>query len=115
MTFGFQSAVDIATDAIDYIHTTAASHARVFIVEVMGHKVGWLTLNAGMAGGADIILIPEIPYDINKVVEKIEERNRRGPPVHRRQKDKGSSPAFSCTPSWTAWHPPWRWRPPPRR
>ena len=78
MTFGFQSAVDIATDAIDYIHTTAASHARVFIVEVMGHKVGWLTLNAGMAGGADIILIPEIPYDINKVVEKIEERNRRG-------------------------------------
>ena len=61
MTFGFQSAVDIATDAIDCIHTTAASHGRVFIVEVMGHKVGWLTLNAGMAGGADIILLPEIP------------------------------------------------------
>jgi len=78
MTFGFQSAVDIATDAIDYIHTTAASHRRVFIVEVMGHKVGWLTLNAGMAGGADIILIPEIPYDIDKIVEKIEERNKRG-------------------------------------
>ena len=78
MTFGFQSAVDIATDAIDYIHTTAASHSRVFIVEVMGHKVGWLTLNAGMASGADIILIPEIPYDIKKVVEKIEDRNRRG-------------------------------------
>ena len=54
MTFGFQSAVNIATDAIDCIHTTAASHNRVFIVEVMGHKVGWLTLNAGMAGGADI-------------------------------------------------------------
>ena len=78
MTFGFQSAVDIATDAIDCIHTTAASHSRVFIVEVMGHKVGWLTLNAGMASGADIILIPEIPYDLKKVVEKIEDRNRKG-------------------------------------
>ena len=66
MTFGFQSAVDIATDAIDRIHTTAASHNRVFLVEVMGHKVGWLTLYAGIAGGADIILIPEIPYDIDK-------------------------------------------------
>ena len=78
MTFGFQSAVDIATNAIDCIHTTAASHGRVFIVEVMGHKVGWLTLNAGMAGGADIILIPEIPYDINSVVEAINERSKRG-------------------------------------
>lgn len=78
MTFGFQSAVDIATDAIDYIHTTAASHSRVFIVEVMGHKVGWLTLNAGMASGADIILIPEIPYDLKKVIEKIEDRNKKG-------------------------------------
>jgi 6-phosphofructokinase len=78
MTFGFQSAVDIATDAIDCIHTTAASHGRVFIVEVMGHKVGWLTLNAGMAGGADIILLPEIPYDIDKVIEKIEDRDKRG-------------------------------------
>ena len=64
MTFGFYSAVNIATDAIDCIHTTAASHNRVFIVEVMGHKVGWLTLYSGIAGGADIILIPEIPYDI---------------------------------------------------
>lgn len=78
MTFGFQSAVNIATDAIDCIHTTAASHGRVFIVEVMGHKVGWLTLNAGMAGGADIILIPEIPYDIDKVIDKIEERDKSG-------------------------------------
>ena len=78
MTFGFQSAVNVATDAIDCIHTTAASHGRVFIVEVMGHKVGWLTLNAGMAGGADIILIPEIPYDIDKVVKKIKERHERG-------------------------------------
>ncbi len=78
MTFGFQSAVDIATQCIDQIHTTAASHGRVFIVEVMGHKVGFLTLNAGMAGGADIILIPEIPYDIDKVIEAIKLRNERG-------------------------------------
>ena len=76
MTFGFQSAVDIATECIDCIHTTAASHGRVFIVEVMGHKVGWLTLHAGIAGGADIVLIPEIPYDINKVCEAIEKRNK---------------------------------------
>ena len=60
MTFGFQSAVNIATNAIDCIHTTATSHGRVFIVEIMGHKVGSLTLHAGIAGGADIILIPEI-------------------------------------------------------
>ncbi|MBD5501850.1 MAG: 6-phosphofructokinase, partial [Lachnospiraceae bacterium] len=78
MTFGFQSAVNIATDAIDYIHTTASSHGRTFIVEVMGHKVGFLTLNAGMAGGADIILIPEIPYDIKKIVAAIEKRNKSG-------------------------------------
>lgn len=78
MTFGFQSAVDIATEAIDCIHTTADSHGRVFIVEVMGHKVGWLTLNAGMAGGADVILIPEIPYDIHKVIDAIEGREKRG-------------------------------------
>ena len=78
MTFGFQSAVDVATNAIDCIHTTAASHGRVFIVEVMGHKVGWLTLNAGIAGGADIILIPEIPYDLDKVATKIQERHDRG-------------------------------------
>ena len=78
MTFGFQSAVDIATDCIDCIHTTAASHGRIFIVEVMGHKVGYLTLNAGMAGGADIILIPEIPYDINKIVEAVKTREKNG-------------------------------------
>lgn len=78
MTFGFQSAVNIATDAIDCIHTTAASHGRVFIVEVMGHKVGWLTLHAGIAGGADIILIPEIPYDAKKVISAIEHRAKAG-------------------------------------
>ncbi len=78
MTFGFQSAVDIATDCIDMIHTTAASHGRIFIVEIMGHKVGWLPLNAGLAGGADIILIPEIPYDIDRIADKIKERHDRG-------------------------------------
>ncbi|MCI5869432.1 MAG: 6-phosphofructokinase [Dorea sp.] len=78
MTFGFQSAVDIATDTIDKIHTTATSHSRVFIIEVMGHKVGWVTLHAGIAGGADIILLPEIPYDINAVVDAIEKRDKAG-------------------------------------
>lgn len=78
MTFGFQSAVNVATNAIDCIHTTAASHRRVFIVEVMGHKVGWLTLYAGIAGGADIILLPEIPYDPDVVVNAIRERTRKG-------------------------------------
>ena len=78
ITFGFQSAVNIATNAIDCIHTTAASHGRVFIVEVMGHKVGWLTLHAGIAGGADIILIPEIPYDIDSVVKALDKRAKQG-------------------------------------
>ncbi|MCR5671279.1 MAG: 6-phosphofructokinase [Butyrivibrio sp.] len=78
MTFGFQSAVDVATNVIDNIHTTADSHGRVFIIEVMGHKVGWLTLNAGLAGGADVILIPEIPYDIGKICEAIQARDARG-------------------------------------
>ena len=70
--------MDIATNVIDCIHTTAASHSRVFIVEIMGHKVGWVTLHAGIAGGADIILIPEIPYDIDKIVEAINKRNKAG-------------------------------------
>lgn len=78
MTFGFQTAVNIATNAIDCIHTTAASHGRVFIVEVMGHKVGWLTLYAGIAGGADIILLPEIPYDIKKVAKALDKRAKEG-------------------------------------
>ena len=78
MTFGFQSAADIATHAIDCIHTTAASHGRVFMVEVIGHKVGWLTLHAGIAGGADIILLPEIPYDVDKIVQAIEKRDQAG-------------------------------------
>ena len=78
MSFGFHSAVDIATHTIDCIHTTAASHSRVFIVELMGHKTGWLTLYAGLAGGADIILIPEIPYSTSAIVNAINERIRKG-------------------------------------
>ena len=71
---GKQSAVDIATDTIDRIHTTATSHSRVFIIEVMGHKVGHVTLHAGIAGGADVILLPEIPYDIDVVTDVIQRR-----------------------------------------
>lgn len=78
MTFGFQSAVDIATSAIDCIHTTAASHGRVFIVEVMGHKVGWMTLHAGIAAGADVILLPEIPYDPQIVAKSVKKRAGEG-------------------------------------
>ena len=78
VSFGFQSAVDIAANTIDCIHTTAASHSRVFIIELMGHKTGWLTLYAGIAGGADIILIPEIPYDIKAVSEAIKKRAAAG-------------------------------------
>lgn len=78
VTFGFQSAIDIATDVIDRIHSTATSHGRIFVVEIMGHKAGWLTLYAGVAGGADIILIPEIPYDINSIKAEIEKRTKMG-------------------------------------
>jgi 6-phosphofructokinase 1 len=78
LTFGFDSAVDKATTIIDSIHSTAASHGRVFVVELMGHKVGWITLCAGIAGGADVILIPEIPYDKQRVLEVIKERNHIG-------------------------------------
>ncbi|MCI8835915.1 MAG: 6-phosphofructokinase [Ruminococcus sp.] len=78
MTFGFQSAVDVATDTIDRIHTTATSHSRVFIIEVMGHKVGHVTLHAGIAGGADIVLLPEIPYDIDVIADVIQGRTAAG-------------------------------------
>lgn len=78
MTFGFQSAVDIATNTIDCIHTTATSHSRVFIVEIMGHRVGWVALHAGIAGGADIILLPEIPYDLDVISEAIQNRTKAG-------------------------------------
>lgn len=78
MTFGFSSAVSIASNVIDCIHPTATSHGRVFIVETMGHKAGWLTLHAGIAGGADVILLPEIPYTIESIVKSLRRRNNLG-------------------------------------
>lgn len=77
-TFGFMTAVDTATEAIDKLHSTAESHHRVMILEVMGRYAGWIALASGVAGGADVILIPEIPYDINKVCDKIRERAAAG-------------------------------------
>jgi 6-phosphofructokinase 1 len=78
VTFGFASAVATATDALDRLHSTAQSHERVFVVEVMGRHAGWIALHAGVAGGADVILIPEIPYHFESIREKISERYRRG-------------------------------------
>ncbi len=76
--FGFDTAVNIATEAIDRLHSTADSHRRIMVLELMGNKTGWLALAAGIAGGADAILIPEIPYDMEAVAESIRERDRRG-------------------------------------
>jgi len=78
VTFGFHTAVDTATDAIDKIHTTANSHGRIMLVEIMGNKAGWLTLYAGVAGGADVIIIPEIPYDVDAIIRAIEKRDKAG-------------------------------------
>jgi len=80
MTFGFDSALTIATDAIDRLHTTANSHRRVMIIEIMGHNAGWLALYSGIAGGGDVILVPEIEYDINKVADYLNERSNQGKP-----------------------------------
>jgi len=77
-TFGFQTAVNTATNAIDKLHTTAESHHRVMIVELMGRDAGWIALSAGIAGGADIILIPEIPFSIDRIIEKINDRRKKG-------------------------------------
>jgi 6-phosphofructokinase len=78
ITFGFDTALGIATDAIDRLHSTAHSHHRIIVVEVMGHNAGWLALGAGIAGGADVILIPEIAYDVEAVAEAIRHRSRTG-------------------------------------
>ncbi|MBI3928762.1 MAG: ATP-dependent 6-phosphofructokinase [Armatimonadetes bacterium] len=77
-TFGFDTAVSFSTECIDRVHSTAQSHQRVMIVEVMGRYAGWIALEAGVAGTADIILLPEIPYRLEKIVEKVEERYREG-------------------------------------
>lgn len=78
VTFGFATAVDIATDALDRIHTTAASHHRAMIVEVMGRNAGWIALHAGVASGADVILLPEIPYDLDAVCDYVTQRSKKG-------------------------------------
>jgi 6-phosphofructokinase 1 len=78
ISFGFDTAMEIATEAIDRLHTTATSHHRVIVCEVMGHRAGWLALGSGISGGADVILIPEIPYDPNLVLEHIRARRRHG-------------------------------------
>lgn len=78
--FGFDTAVSIATDAIDRLHSTASSHKRVMVIEVMGHKAGWIALYSGMAGGGDVILIPEIPYNIKSIGETILNRLKKGKP-----------------------------------
>ncbi|MBI5960111.1 MAG: 6-phosphofructokinase [Chloroflexi bacterium] len=78
VTFGFDTALTIATEAIDRLHSTAHSHHRIIVVEIMGHNTGWLALGAGIAGGADVILIPEIPYDVELVAESILARSRSG-------------------------------------
>ncbi|GAA5037142.1 6-phosphofructokinase [Actinopolymorpha pittospori] len=75
-TFGFDTAVNIATEAIDRLHTTAESHHRIVVVEVMGRHAGWIALHSGLAGGANVILIPEVPFDIEKIVEHVESRFR---------------------------------------
>lgn len=78
VTFGFNTAIDVATEALDRLHTTAESHHRVMICEVMGRGAGWIALESGIAGAADVILLPEIPYDINKIVDKIKSKEEEG-------------------------------------
>jgi 6-phosphofructokinase 1 len=80
ITFGYDTALGIATEAIDRLHSTAHSHHRIIVVEIMGHRAGWLALGAGIAGGADVILIPEIPYNVNSVAEAIKLRKKKGKP-----------------------------------
>ena len=87
VTFGFDTALQIATEAIDRLHTTAESHHRILVVEVMGRNAGWIALHSGIAGGADVILIPEIPFDIDEVC-----RLDPPPPRARRATSRSSSP-----------------------
>ena len=77
-SFGFAPAMEIATEAVDRLHSTAHSHHRIILTEIMGHRAGWLTLGAGIAGGADIILLPEIPYSVQNVADTIKQRLQRG-------------------------------------
>jgi 6-phosphofructokinase 1 len=120
VTFGFDTAVSTATDAIDKLHPTAEAHGRVMVVELMGRNAGFIALNSGVAGGADVILIPEIPFDMEKVCEKIREREKRhrggyfsivvvaegarskGGKLHLRAADRGEAPRLGGVGQWVA-------------
>ena len=93
VTFGFHTAVQIATDAIDRLHTTAESHNRVIVVEVMGRHAGWIAAYSGIAGGADVILVPERPFDIDEVCERIKRRHASGTHVLDRRRLRGRDAA----------------------
>ena len=94
-TFGFDTAVQTALEAIDKLHTTAESHDRVFVLEVMGRDAGFIALHSGLAGSADVILIPEIAYDVDRVCEKIVSREPGGTPFLDRRHGRGRAPAGS--------------------
>ncbi len=120
VTFGFDTAVSTATDAIDKLHPTAEAHGRVMVVELMGRNAGFIALNSGVAGGADVILIPEIPFDMERVCDKIRERERRrrggyfsivvvaegarslGGKLHHRSLDEGEAPRLGGVGQWVA-------------
>ena len=89
VTFGFDTAVGIATDAIDRLHTTATSHHRMIVCEIMGHRAGWLALQSGVAGGADVILLPEIPYDLQRIAEYLLERRSAGEALLHHRRGRG--------------------------
>src|SRR5947209_1510566 len=97
VTFGFDTALQIATEAIDRLHTTAESHHRILVVEVMGRSAGWIALHAGIAGGADVILIPEIPFDIENVCRLIRRRHERGRPFSIVVAAEGATPKEGTT------------------
>ena len=92
VTFGFDTALHVATEAIDRLHTTAESHNRILVVEVMGRHAGWIALHSGIAGGADVILIPEIPFDIDEVCRLIRRRHARGRLLLDRGRRRGRDP-----------------------
>ena len=100
-TFGFQTAVQIATDAIDRLHTTAESHNRVMVVEVMGRHAGWIAAYCGLAGGADAILVPERPFDIDEVCEHLRRRHDQGPALLDRRGLRGRPGARRRRGDWT--------------
>ena len=77
-SFGFSTALEIATEAIDRLHSTAHSHHRIILAEIMGHRAGWLALGSGIAGGADVILLPEVPYKLDSIVQAVENRQKQG-------------------------------------